>query len=82
MSEYPLTEELRRMCRDSGIPFSCGIYRNGEVVETDNHTTVGVGEHSLTFKEWDGAFDCIDGMSVHEAFAAGVCAWSEHRRTA
>lgn len=82
MSRHLLTEELRRMCRDNGIPFSCGIYRNGEVVETDNHTTVGVGEHSLTFKEWDGAFDCIDGMSVHEAFAAGVCAWSEHRRTA
>ena len=82
MSRHLLTEELRRMCLDNGIPFSCGIYRNGEVVETDNHTTVGVGEHSLTFKEWDGAFDCIDGMSVHEVFAAGVCAWSEHRRTA
>ena len=82
MNEYPLTEELRRMCRDNGIPFSCGLYRRGEVVETANHTTVGVGEHSLTFEESDGAFDCIDGMSVHEAFAAGVCAWSEHRRTA
>jgi hypothetical protein len=82
MSEYPLTEELRRMCRDNGIPFSCGLYRRGEVVETANNTTVGVGEHSLTFEERDGALDCVDGMSVHEAFAAGVCAWSEHRRTA
>ena len=80
MSDYPLTDALRRMCRDNGIPFSCGLYKRGEVVEAENHTTIGVGGNSLTFEESDGAFDCLDGMSVGEAFAAGLYAWSRREK--
>ena len=76
----PLTAELAKMCEESGVPYSFGLYSEGERVEDDgNHITIGIGMSSLTFEESDGAFDCIDGMSVPEAFAAGVCAWASVR---
>lgn len=72
----PLTAELAKLCEENNIPYSFGLIRRGERVETENHITIGIGMASLTFEESDGAFDCVDGMSVHEAYAAGVCAWA------
>lgn len=71
------TELLRGLCDTYGIPWSTGLYKGGKKVANDKATTVGAGVRSLTFVEDGDTFDCLDGMSVYEAFAAGACAWSE-----
>lgn len=73
-AEYPQTEELRALCDASGVRWSAGYFQNGERVATERVTVVGDGAFSLTFEEEDGALTCVDGMSAHEAFAAGVVA--------
>lgn len=75
--ERSVTEQLRELCDANKIPWSGGVYLGSKLVDTDIYTTIGIGSRSLTFVEKSGAFDCMDGMSVHEAYAAGVCAWTD-----
>ena len=77
MDEMTLTEQLRDMCDKNNVPWSSTMYRNGKPYESDEYTTIGRGSRSLTFFEEDGAFECVVGMTVYEAFAASMCAWAE-----
>lgn len=77
MDEMTLTEQLRDLCEKNNIPWSSTMYRNGKPYESNIYTTIGRDARSLTFVEEDGAFECVVGMNVYEAFAAGVCAWAE-----
>lgn len=77
MDEMTLTEQLRDLCEKNNVPWSSTMYRNGEPYESSHYTTIGRGARSLTFYEEDGAFECVVGMSVYEAFAAGMCAFAE-----
>lgn len=71
------TRMLRMLCDEHNIPWGDVLYVNDKAIRHDNVTTVGCGMRSLTFVEEDGSFDCVDGMSAYEAFAAGMCAWAE-----
>ena len=75
--ERSVTEQLRELCDANRIPWSAGIYLGSKLVGMDIYTTIGVKSRSLTFVERGGAFGCMDGMSVVEAYAAGVCAWAD-----